>query len=283
MTKHSTAEEYRRRIMKAQRLIEEQLDASLTPAELAEAAHFSLHHFHRIFRAQTGETVMQYVRRLRIERAARKLRASPQTRVMELALEAGYESHEAFTRAFIDRFGAPPSHYREQESARLAAFRASGPLLRQVEVTVADYPQYRVAFMRHRGSYAKVGETWQKMLAWAAPRGALELYGLCPDDPDVTAEELLRFDACAVVNADIELGSDRVVELGWIDAGTYAVGVHVGPYELLHETYLDVIGRWFPSSGYELAAAPVVEHYLNDPSCTPKSELRTEVRVRIAD
>jgi AraC family transcriptional regulator len=68
-----------------------------------------------------------------------------------------------------------------------------------------------------------------------------------------------------------------------IPAGTYAVGVHRGPYDRLHETYLDVIGRWFPASGCEPAADAVVEHYLNDPACVPASELLTEVRVRIAE
>jgi AraC family transcriptional regulator len=61
------------------------------------------------------------------------------------------------------------------------------------------------------------------------------------------------------------------------------VGLHSGPYERLHETYLEVIGHWFPGSGFEPAPDAVVEHYLNHPATTPPDELRTEVRVRIAD
>src|SRR5262245_42664629 len=96
--RRTTLDDYELRLLQAQQLLERRLDEPLTPDELAQAASFSLHHFHRIFRAQLGESVMQRVRRLRLERAARKLRGSEQ-RILELALEAGYESHEAFTRA----------------------------------------------------------------------------------------------------------------------------------------------------------------------------------------
>jgi len=276
--RHSTLEDYERRLLRAQALIQENLDQPLTPTELAAAAHFSLHHFHRIFRAQIGETVMQHIRRLRLERAARKMRGSG-LRLIDLALEAGYDSHEAFTRAFIARFGVAPSEYREQPSARLAGWARERPA---ATVAVRDCPAIRVAFMRHHGGYLSVGATGQGMRDWLERRGLrAPMYGVCPDDPDVTEEARLRFDACAAVEPTFT--ADGAVGTGEIPAGSYAVGVHVGPYERLHETYLDIIGRWFPTSGYELAPEPVVEHYLNDPSCAAANDLQTEVRVRIAD
>ena len=224
---------------------------------------------------------MQRVRRLRLERAARQIRMS-EVRLIEIAIAAGYESHEAFTRAFAERFGVAPSVFRERPSLRVDGWRREQPKASAAAVTVRTVPSMRVSFMRHHGSYATVGETWAKMIAWLRLRhtGPLALYGICPDDPEVTPEEHLRFDACAVVDGGEPDSTAGVAEL---PGGTYAVGLHVGPYERLHETYLDVIGRWFPSSGFELAPEPVIEHYLNDPSCTDANDLRTEVRVRIAD
>jgi AraC family transcriptional regulator len=226
---------------------------------------------------------MQYVRRLRLERAARKLRAAD-ARVLDLAVEAGYESHEAFTRAFVERFGMPPSRFREQPSERLAAWVPQHLDRPMAAVRVETFPAQRVVFMRHRGGYAGVHVTWHKMRAWAAERGLLDhdprLYGVCPDDPAVTEEALLRFDACVAVDDHLH---DADIAQAVLPAGTYAVGLHVGSYTRLHETYLDVIGRWFPASGYELAPDAVVEHYLNDLSSRSEDELQTEVRVRIAD
>ena len=280
--RRTTTAEYQRRVLHAQLLVQARLDQDIDVASLAEAAHFSLHHFHRIFHAQLGETVMQYVRRLRLERAARTL-GSADVRLLDIALEAGYASHEAFTRAFADRFGVPPSQFREQRADRFSTWDLQPNTVPTVEVQVETYPALRVAFMRHRGSYATIGETWQTMVAWAGAHGLYDgvlydLYGVCPDDPDVTEAAFLRFDACIRVDsAWVDVTHEQEVAVAAIPAGTYAVGVHVGPYDRLHETYLDIIGRWFPRSGYELATDAVVEHYLSDPARTSADDLRTEV------
>lgn len=285
----TTAEDYRRRILAASSLLEKNLDAPIEPSALARASAFSLHHFHRVFRGQLGESVMEHVRRLRLERAARRLRTSD-AKVIEVALEAGYDSHEGFTRAFVERFGVAPSRFREATFAdtRLARLEHEVPAPRapRAPIVVRTCDELRVAYMRHRGSYRDVGVTWQKLRAFVAEHALPDaLYGLCPDDPDVTAEAHLRFDACVVVPEGF--GHDRralgEAEIGVVPAGTYAVGLHVGPFETLAETYLDVVGRWFPTSGYELGVDAVVEHYLDDPRTTPTEALRTEVRVRIAE
>ena len=75
------------------------------------------------------------------------------------------------------------------------------------------------------------------------------LYGVCPDDPEVTAEALLRFDACVAVGG----GFAATDEVGVMDlpGGTYAVGMHRGSYSRLAETYLDVIGLLPPREEVE--------------------------------
>lgn len=286
--KQTTKEDYERRILRAEQLLASRLDEAVSPAELAKASAFSLHHFHRIFRAELGETVMQHVRRLRLERAARRLRSSEE-RIVNLALEAGYESHEAFTRAFSERFGVTPSDYRAEPSPRVLEHARAERAQPTAQITVERYEPLHVAFARHRGGYAGIDEFWLKVMTWAGERGLLArgapLYGVCPDDPEVTPEEQLRFDACVIVKQNFELGSAERGAWGiaTIPGGTYAVGLHVGPFYRLAETYLDVIGKWFPTSGYEPSPDPVVEHYLDDPRTTPEHALRTEVRVRIAE
>jgi len=283
--RRATVEDYAHRLLRAQQLLESRLDAEVTPAELAEAASFSLHHFHRIFRAQLGETVMQRVRRLRLERAARRVRDS-RARLIELAIEAGYESHEAFTRAFAEHFGVPPSEYRDEPHPRRGIDQREAGRAPRIPISVRELGEVPVAFIRHRGGYDGVGETWQKLVAWATGQGLLRddfrvLYGICPDDTDVTPEQHLRFDASVALTQPLTAAPG--IGTTTVPAGTYAIGVHVGPYDRLRETYLEVVGHWFPRSGYEPAPEPVIEHYLNDPMCTPAHELRTEVRVRIAE
>ena len=79
---------------------------------LAAVAGFSVPHFHRVFTAQVGESAISYVRRIRLERAARKLRMGA-VDITEVAFAAGYDTHAAFSKAFKQQFGFSPSEFRQ--------------------------------------------------------------------------------------------------------------------------------------------------------------------------
>ena len=84
--------------------IREHIHEPLDRETLAAVAGFSIPHFHRVFTAQVGESAASYVRRLRLERAGRKLRMGA-VDITEVALAAGYDSHAAFSKAFKQQFG----------------------------------------------------------------------------------------------------------------------------------------------------------------------------------
>src|SRR5215510_10301188 len=111
-----TENAYRERMLKVLVHIQGHLDETLALDDLARLAHFSPFHFHRVFRGMVGEPLMEHVRRLRLERAAHRLKFT-QEPVVRIAFEAGYETHEAFTRAFRAHFGEPPSRFREVHQA----------------------------------------------------------------------------------------------------------------------------------------------------------------------
>lgn len=98
-------------ISRVVRYIQFSLDEVIAPRELAALAGFSPHHFHRVFRAIVGESVMDFIRRLRLERAAWQLRASPES-VLGIAIDAGYGSQEAFARVFHAYFGMSARAFR---------------------------------------------------------------------------------------------------------------------------------------------------------------------------
>jgi len=100
------------RINQIKRYIREHVDEPLQREELAQIAGFSVPHFHRIFTAHVGENITAYVRRMRMERAARQLLADG-LNVTEIALDTGYETHSAFSKAFKQYFGVSPSEFRE--------------------------------------------------------------------------------------------------------------------------------------------------------------------------
>jgi AraC family transcriptional regulator len=106
--------------------------------------------------------------------------------------------------------------------------------------------------------------------------------GLCYDDPEITAAERLRYDACLVL-PDEHLPRELPAGLvrRQLPAGRYAVVLHHGPYDTLDAAYIALLGQWLPVRGVELADEPVFEIYLDDPALTPAAELRTEICVRI--
>lgn len=110
-----TEKEYVAAISNVLSHVQTHLDEELTPRQLAQVACFSEHHFHRIFRAIVGESVMDHVRRLRLERAAFQLKTS-RTSVGSIAFDAGYGAQEAFTRTFQGHFGVGPRIYRQSHA-----------------------------------------------------------------------------------------------------------------------------------------------------------------------
>ena len=276
----ATQESYRERVLAVLLYIQEHLEEPLELAELARVACFSPFHFHRIFRGIVGEPVKEHIRRLRLERAASRLKSGAQP-VTRIALDAGYESPEAFTRAFHSLFGCSPSDYRSSRPKPLLKRALGG---RSMEVRLEQMPALRVAFIRYVGPFETVGVAWGRLTMWAGPRGligpATRFLCVWLDDPEVTAPEKLRGDVCVTVSEAVP--PEGEIGVRELPGGEYAVATHRGPYGLLGETYARLCGQWAPAAGRELRDAPAFEVYLNDPRATPETELLTEVYLPLA-
>src|SRR5439155_18489999 len=107
----NTEQAYKERILRVLIHLQRHLDQPVVRDDLARLAHFSPYHFHHVFRGMVGESVAQHVRRLRLERAAGRLKTTDQP-VTQIAFDAEYEAHESFTRAFGAMFGCSPSEFR---------------------------------------------------------------------------------------------------------------------------------------------------------------------------
>jgi len=157
------------------------------------------------------------VRRLRLERGALLLKHGRQP-VTSVALDAGYETHEAFTRAFKAWSGVTPSDYRTHHSLSLPGspsgvhYAPEGPLSfvpqstggATMDVWIETTQPRRAAFIRHAGPYAQVGDTWGRLYRFAGPRGYFppraRFFALVHDDLEVRPAERLRYDACCEVD-----------------------------------------------------------------------------------
>lgn len=308
--KRETQSFYEHAVARAIAHVVSHLDQALDLERLARQAALSPFHFHRIFRGMIGETPLELHRRLRLERAAFRL-ATDEDSVTTIAFEAGYDTHEAFTRAFRGRYGASPSEFRD--SVRVTSTNActrppqielaarsgihfhpnagaeafafvpmQGELM--MNVAIQDLKELRVATLRHVGPYNRISEAFGRLGSVAGPAGLfvppMTMLALYHDDPETTAEAELRSDAGVVVTADAAIPSALAEQR--IPAGRYAVATHVGPYEQLGDAWSRLMGQWLPASGERLGDGVTFEIYRNTPMDTPKEELRTELYVPLA-
>ena len=166
-------------------------------------AHFSRFHFHRVFSGLVGESLSAHVRRLRLERAAGELRWTDRP-VIDIALDAGYDAPEPFTRAFRGHFGEPPSRFRTRTGPlsfppaacrvhfgiddAVARFAAPQEPSIMIDVRIETQPSRRFLAMEHRGNYQAIGETFARVSALAYSRGLAvpdaPSIGIYYDDPD---------------------------------------------------------------------------------------------------
>jgi AraC family transcriptional regulator len=285
--------EYETRVNRVIDHIREHLGDQLSLAELARVAAFSPFHFHRVFRAMTGETLFGFIHRQRIEKAARALLTRADGSVLEVALDHGFSSAATFARAFRSRFGMSASQWRaggaagwqrrhrprskpgkqlrkaSKASGRRVPHTAAMGRLGSMAVQVKDLPPYRVAYMRCAGPYGAHGipALWTRFNRWMETRGLLAptrlTLGVAHDDPGITAAERCRYDACVVVPPAFE--PDRRVTMTDVAGGRYAVAEFVGTAHEIGAAWDGVFAAWLPGSAWQPDDRPCYEAYRGNP------------------
>ncbi len=261
---------------RAIQFVENNLDKKILLKDVAKEAFLSEYHFHRIFKSLTGETVKDFSIRLKIERAAIRLKHS-KVEIGQIAFENGYKNHETFTRSFKEYFQLTPQEYRDsiqqitiRKQTDYRNKEISLEKLRIAEPTIKHLPNLNLAYIRHTGSYEKVASSFPRLMIWAATQFILKLkpttLGIVHDNPDLTDEENIRFDACVVVNKAIKPKG----EIGYkkIECGKFAVFRYQGAYDNFYTVYDYIYNVCLYDKGWELADKPAIEWYIKFPPFT---------------
>jgi AraC family transcriptional regulator len=294
-----TRSDYETRIGAAVEFVLNRLDSPPSPTEIADHAGFSRFHFGRVFSLAIGEPLAEFGRRLRLERAAWNLKNSGES-ITEIALCAGYESLEGFSRAFREWFHVSPTEYRastahhEIQSACEVHWCPTGSRSTPVLVlnqelkmiaTIEKLDTITVVGLRHIGPYHLIGPKFSELMGWVnrhhVPVGmGLAIYY---DNPDEVAGQDLRSDACITVPADFVLPSTDGLDIRieQIQGGEYASVTHIGPYEGLGDAWARFCGQAVPKLGREFAQKPPFEIYRNNYMTTPPQDLRTDLYVAL--
>lgn len=280
--------EYERRLHRVLAHIDAHLGTPVDLAQLARIANFSAFHFHRLFAAHVGETLGSYLTRRRVEQAAARLSSQPRLSVLHVALDVGFGSPEAFTRAFKKHFGCTPSQWKTrrpgpdgkeskpgQAKSRVDQAgrprKAYAPAMTQtksppLQVAVKKRLPVRIAYLRYQGPFgAPLGRFWQEeAYPWLVSQDLLGAprYGVSQDDPQVTAQNKCRYDAGAEVGPDFV--PSQQAQIATLPGGLYACARFKGLAEEIPRAWDRILREWLPASGYQLDARSCFEYYPPD-------------------
>src|SRR5918999_1285560 len=176
--KKETLSYYQQTVQRAIELIARRLDDALDLESIAAEACLSPFHFHRVFRGMVGETPLELTRRLRLERAAWQLTQTNRT-ITAVAFDAGYEAHEAFTRAFRAAYATSPSGFRQSKQRRFVISAPCGIHFdpdgavgsfvprnsggQNMDVAIETMPDLRVGAVRHVGPYMQINRAFTRL------------------------------------------------------------------------------------------------------------------------
>lgn len=262
---------YQRRLFNLLDYLDSHLDQTLTTDSLSQIACSSRFHFHRQFAALFGINVGSYIRVLKFKRAAYLL-AYRETSVMEIGLSLGYESGEAFSRAFKQYCQQSPSDFRlnpqwvllnEQEEYLIKIRKTSMQNISDtVEYTVeiVELAELDLAVMEHKGNPQLLGDTIRQFIGWRKenklPPNQYRTFNLVYNDPDLVPEDEYRFDLAVEYKSPLPMDCKMVA--GKIPAGRYALIRYSGEDAGLRQAVDYLYRDWLTNHDVELRDFPLV-------------------------
>jgi AraC family transcriptional regulator len=279
----SVSQDYVARVNRAIDLVVSNLGHPLTLGQVAKAAGFSPFHFHRVFKSFLGETLNQFVKRQRLERALFRMSHSPRQSLTDVALECGFSSSSDFSRSFKQQYGLPPSAFdlesfrdgRREEMERILSSQIGSAHIISLpagqnpdgfKATIRNLPARTVAYIRVLEPFREgvAQAACERLLNWAIERGLADgqWLGYMWDEPEIVALEDCRYDVALVVD-DLEPHG----EIGRFEFPPMQVAEVVLSGDLaLEARAIDWLYRtWLPQSGYVPDNQPAFEAWIGRP------------------
>lgn len=258
-------------INQALNYINSNIEKNLTVEEIADHCCFSKYYFNRLFRSIVNESIYSYIKRMKLENAAFKLRTSNSRPITDIALESGY-SPSNFATAFKEYFGMSASKFRANNSVPMKdSFRSisehiSG-LKKQEDfynriasrITVRQLPQMLLLYRRFIGNYNDLDKAWDSFCDDMTERRLINdstrFMGISYDDPLIADENKCIYDMCISVDNVADISVHR------IEGGLYACYDFYDSIVNLGKAFNEIFALWLPYSGHIIDGRPSIEIY----------------------
>jgi len=255
-------EEYYLRLEKAIEFVEANLDKKFPLSAVSKNAFSSLSHFHRIFYFMTGLTIKEYIRRRRLSNAAIQLTTTKRT-VLDIALEAQFESPESFNKSFKKLFALSPKEFRNKKSEFQVMNRMILPRneeLKQPEniaLNFVYFPQQIVIGIKTRTTLENSQQTidiplfFEKVMKsnlLANIHNAVDQQKIFGIYSDMSDEEEFDYTVGLLVDEILEIEDEKYLKHVLPDSEYARFTVQGNPNQL-ENAWLYIYGAWMPNSG----------------------------------
>ncbi len=283
--------DYVSRVNRAIDHVLEDLSRPLNLEEVARAACFSPHHFHRIFRGLVGETLHAFVKRVRLERALYLMAHREGTSLTEVALACGFSSSSDFSRSFRKQFGVAPrafdlDAYRRSQRKQLKLERLPpGENPDGFAVRLRDQPPRHVAYIRVHNPFeaGRVVAAAARLEAWAEARGLADAQwlGYMWEDPELVPLAKCRYDVGVALPGPVAVAG----EVGLIEFPAMRVAELelAGPIELEQRALDWLYLTWLPRSGFAPAHLPGFEAWNGRPFAQGDAHFELRLQLAVVD
>jgi AraC family transcriptional regulator len=287
-------------INKALRFIDNNLNEELSIRQVAESACYAPFYFHRLFKSYTTETVFEYIRRKRVEKAASVLLREREIPISSLSLCYGFSSNAAFTKTFRKHYGVNPSVFRKLTPDRFSRIRRNKSKTGQVSLEVSSYicrilelqswfreqtavsieviPEMKLTGLPGIG-IRRIAPAFKNLVRQVEHLDLLNhaeptLVTVWHDSLKITEAERVRFFAGITVISSAaapEVFSDFVIEKGRCVTGRF----RISPAET--ENAWNCMYWWVNANGYKPADRPPFQKYYNDFRTSPDGKVLTDL------
>lgn len=273
--------------------IEKKLMFDIDPSQISRISGCSEYHFRRMFSFLAGMPLGEYIRRRRLSVAGLILQKES-VKVIDLALQLGYESPEAFSKAFQVMHGVTPSQAKKANTE----LKVLPPMTFQLTIKGGLEMNYRVVekdgfnivgfkkriTMQFKGINTQMDSLVQKL----TPQVIEELKGLCDVEPKGILSVSANFDERTTEGSQLDqymgVATSRAASNGYdilhVAASTWAVFKVVGTFpDAIQDTWSQIYAEWFPASGYELTGGP--ELLWNETPDTSSPDYKSEIWIPV--